>query len=194
MLGQCLNQRHETALCIEPSVRAQLPLEWLQALYNSADSEIVIALGAVEGTNDKVDDTEVEHWLRWLFDTNSIFLLLNALHQFLSVGVLTRHDVANAQIRQDNGSDLEEVVHLSAHERLVVPDGVTELVFLHEEDVCNIQLPGFMLTAKLGRLSENFFDLLVVCFVPVHLGLHHEHWNILIQRGIILLQSQSDLL
>ena len=44
---------------------------------------------------------------------------------------------------------------MAADERLVVTDGITVLVVLHEEDVRNIKLPSLVLGAELSRLAED---------------------------------------
>ena len=61
VLGQVLYEREETPLCVEPGVRTQLLVIRLQGLDDPRDAELVVALGAVEGSNHQVDDAEVEH-------------------------------------------------------------------------------------------------------------------------------------
>ena len=52
MLGQSLDQAKKTALGIEPGVSSELLLEGLKTLDDSRNSEVVVTLGTVEGTND----------------------------------------------------------------------------------------------------------------------------------------------
>ena len=75
---------------------------------------------------------------------------------------------------------------MAADERLVVTDGITVLVVLHEEDVRNIKLPSLVLGAELSALLEDLLDLGVVALVPVHLGLHHQHGDVLVESRVIL--------
>lgn len=59
-----------------------------------------------------------------------------------------------------------------------VPNGVLKLRFLHEKDMGNIQLPHFVLGAKLGRLEKQLLDQKVVLSLPVDACLGHEDGNI----------------
>jgi hypothetical protein len=145
VLGQSLNERENTSLGVEPSICSKLLLEWFKTLGDTADSEVVVALGTIEGTNDQVHNTEMEHLLGGLFDGNAILFLLDTLHELLSISVLTCHDVGDAKVGKDDGSDLEEVIHLSSDEGLIVSDGLSVLVVLHEEYMGNVELPSFVL-------------------------------------------------
>ena len=181
VLSESFDQRKETSLGIEPGVGSELLLEWLKTLNDSANTKVVVTLGTVEGTNYKIDDTEVESLFCRFLDSDSIFLLLDALHEFLGICILTGHNVRNTEIGENDSGDAQKIIHLSSDEWFVVSDGVPVLVVLHEEDVGNVELPGLVLTAELGGLPEDFLHLGVVAFVPVDLRLHHEDWNILIQ-------------
>jgi hypothetical protein len=87
---------------------------------------------------------------------------------------------------------LKKVVNSTSYKWLVVPNGILELVVLHEENVSNIQLPGFVLAAELSGLSEQLLDLGIVGFVPVSFGLHHQHGDVLVQSSVILMKSCCD--
>lgn len=80
---------------------------------------------------------------------------------------------------------------MSSYKWFVVSDSISVLVVLHEEDVSDVELPGLMLTTELSRLSEDLFNLGIVGFVPVSLGLHHQDWNVLVKSGIVLLEGLS---
>ena len=189
VLSQSLNQTQKAALGVEPSVGAKLLLEGLQTLDDAGHAKVVVALGAVECADDQVDDTQVEDLLGGLFNRNAFFLLLYALHEFFSVGVLAGHDIADTKVSKDDGCDREQVVHLSANERFIVADCVSILVVLHEEDVGDVELPCLVLTAELSRLTENLLHHGVIIVVPVHFCLHHEDRDILVQSQIVLLQG-----
>jgi hypothetical protein len=81
---------------------------------------------------------------------------------------------------------------LTSYEWLVVPDSITVLVLLKEENVSNVEFPDFVLTAEFGTLSEDLLDHGIVLQVPVSLGLHHQHRNVLVKCSIILLESRVD--
>lgn len=194
VLGQGLNEAQHATLCVEPSVSAKLLLEWLEALRDAGDSKSVVALSAVEGTDDEVDDAQVVDLSCRLLNGDTLLLLLKALHQLLGVRVLACHDVAHAEIRKDDGRDTQEVIHLSAHEWLIVANGVAVLVLLHEEDVSDVKLPGLVLAAELSALTEDLLNHRVVLQVPVGLGLHHKHWDVLVKGCIVLLECGVDRL
>ena len=187
VLCKRLDQREQAALGVEPGIRAELLLEGLERLDDTRHAEVVVALGAVKRTDDQVDDTEVEDLLGRLLDGDSLFLLLDAFHQLLSIGILARHDVADAQVGEHDGSDAKQVIHLAAHKWLVVANSVPVLVVLHEENMSHVKLPSLMFTTEFSTLSKNFLNHGVVSLVPVYLGLHHEHWNILVESLIVLL-------
>ena len=83
---------------------------------------------------------------------------------------------------------------MSSDEWLVISDSISIFVVLHEEHMGDVKLPGFMFTTELSRLSEDFLNLGVVSLVPIYLGLHHKHWDVLVKGGVILLQSSGDCL
>ena len=194
MLGQSFDETQEAAFGVEPGIRAQLLLEGLQTLDDTRHAEVIVSFGTIERTNDQVNDAKVEHLLSRFFDRNTLFLLFNALHELLCICILTCHDIGDAKVGQDNGRNGKQIVHLSADEGLVVADCVTILVILHEENMRHVQLPSLMLTAKLSRLTENLLHHGIVVIVPVDLSLHHEHWDVLVESQIILLQSAIDRL
>lgn len=53
-----------------------------------------------------------------------------------------------------------------------------EHVYLHEENVCHIEFPYIMFTAKLDTFSKDGLHLSIVFFLPVNLGLSHQHRNV----------------
>ena len=192
VLRQRLDQRHQAPLGVEPGVRAELSVEGLETLNNPADPEVIVALGAVKRADDKVDDAKMEYWRGWVLDRHAVFLLFDTFHHFFGVRILARHDVGDAEVREHDGGDAEQIVHLLSDEWFVVSDGVSELVVLHEEHVGNIKLPCLMLTAELGRLSEDFFNLEVISLIPIGFCLHHEHRDVLVERSVVILQGLRD--
>jgi hypothetical protein len=81
---------------------------------------------------------------------------------------------------------------LTPYEWLVVPDCITVLVLLKEENVSYVQFPYFVLTAEFCTLSEDLLDHGIVLQVPVSLGLHHQNRNVFVKCGIILLEGGVD--
>lgn len=98
MLGERLDKREQTTLSVEPGVSSKLLLERLETLDNSADSEVVVALGTVEGTDDQVDDAKVEYLLVWFVYCNTIFLFFHALHKLFGIGILACHDIGHTEV------------------------------------------------------------------------------------------------
>jgi hypothetical protein len=192
MLGEGLNQAHKATLGIEPGVGSQLLVEGLQGFDDAGHTEGVVALGAVEGSNDQVDDTQVEYLSSGLFNSYAFFFLFKALHELFSISILASHNIADTEVGQYNGSYAEQIVHLSSYEWLVVPDSITVLVLLKEENVSDVEFPDFVLTAEFGTLSEDLFDHGIVLQVPVSLGLHHQHRDVLVKCSIILLEGRVD--
>ena len=131
----------------------------------------------------------MEYLFGRLFDCDSLLFLLDAFHQFFSIGILTRHDIADTEVGQDNGSNGEQVIHLTTNKRLIVADGISILVILHEEYMSDVELPSFVLATEFGGLAEDFLDHRIVAVIPVDLGLHHEDRNVLIERQVIFLKS-----
>lgn len=132
------------------------------------------------------------HALGGILDGDAFFFALDALHEFLSILVLTGHDVRDAEVGENDRCYAQQIVHLTAHKRLVVPDRIAVPVVLHEEDVTHVQFPGLVLGAELSTLLENLLHLRVVPLVPVHLGLHHEDGNVLVEARVILGQRGID--
>lgn len=194
VLGKGFNQRHKISLGIEPGISSELFLERLKTLYDSTDTKVIVTLGAVKRTNYKIDNTEMESLLCWFFDSNSIFFLFYTFHKLFGICVLTSHNIRNAEVCKNDSSNAQKIIHLSSNEWFIVSDGVPIFVVLHEEDVGNVEFPGLVLTTEFGRLSEYFFYLGIVRFVPVDFCLHHEDWNILIQGLVILLKGSCDSL
>ena len=76
MLGKGLNQAEEAALGVEPSVCAQLLLEGLQTLHDARDTESVVTLSAIQGTDNQVNYTKMEYLSCWLLYSYPFFFLL----------------------------------------------------------------------------------------------------------------------
>ena len=136
----------------------------------------------------------MEDLLGGLLNGDSLLFLLHTLHELLSICILTGHDIADAEVGEDDSRDREKVVHLAADKWLVIANGVTILIILHKEDVGDIELPCLVFAAELGRLAEDFLDHGVVAIVPVDLGLHHEDGDVLVESQVILLKGIVDRL
>jgi hypothetical protein len=158
VLGKGLYQAEEAALGVEPSVCTQLLLEGLQTLHDARDTESVVTLSAIQGADNQVNYTKMEYLSCWFLNSYPFFFLLKAFHQLFSIGILTCHNIADTKVSQNNGSYAQEVIHLSSHKRLVIPNGITILVLLQEENMGDIQFPYFMLTAEFSTLTENFLN------------------------------------
>lgn len=61
-----------------------------------------------------------------------------------------------------SNSTLNLLVKVLSDNRLVESCSLLELVLLHEQSVCHVQFPDVALVAKLNRLPEQFFHLLIV--------------------------------
>lgn len=125
----------------------------------------------------------------WLLNRNPLFFFLETLHQLFGISILTSHNVTDAKIGQHYSSNTKKIIHLSSNKRFVISNCITILVFLHEENMGDIELPSLVFTAKLSTLSKDFFYHCVVLKIPIGLCLHHKYWNILVQSSIILLES-----
>lgn len=66
------------------------------------------------------------------------------------------------------------------HHGLVVADGLLVLISQHKEYVSQVQLPYFVVSAKLGTLSEQLLHGSIVLLVPVNFGLGHQDGNVLL--------------
>mmetsp|Transcript_118046 Transcript_118046/g.376387 ORF Transcript_118046/g.376387 Transcript_118046/m.376387 type:complete len:416 (-) Transcript_118046:800-2047(-) len=185
VLAQGLTQRQEAALRVVPRVHTNLALVRLQGLHDSADAELEVALGAIQGADDQVDDAQVVDRLGRI--CHLLLLLLHQPHELLGLLVGGGHDVGHAEVRQDDGRDAQQVVVVFPDKGLVVADALLELL-LHEEDVGDVELPRLVLRAELGGLAENLLDHGVMLHVPIDLGLAHEHGHVLRQRLIELVQ------
>ena len=138
VLGESLNKAHKATLGIEPSVCSQLLVEGLQGFDDAGHTEGVVALGTIEGTNDEVDDTQVEYLSSGLFNSYALLFLFKALHELFSISILASHNIADTEVCQYDGSYAEQIVHLTSYEWFVVPDSITVLVLLKEENVCDV--------------------------------------------------------
>ena len=189
MLGQVLHQAEEAALGVEPGVCAQLLVVGLQRLDHPADAELIVALGAVQRPNHQVDNAEVEDLPVRVLVGHVLLLLLNLPHQLLCLLVLTRHNVADAEIGQHNGRHVENGVKVLLDNRLVEAGGLLELVLLHEEHVGHVELPDVGLAAELDALAEDLLDLGVLVHVPVDLSLGHQDGDVLGQGVLVVVDG-----
>jgi len=130
VLGQVLHQAEKAALGVEPGVRAQLLVVRLQRLDDAADAELVVALGAVQRPDDEVDDAEVEDLPVRVVVGHVLLLLLDLAHELLRLLVLARHDVAHAEVGQNDGRHVENGVEVLLHDGLVEACRLLELVLL----------------------------------------------------------------
>ena len=89
-----------------------------------------------------------------VFDGYSVFFALNTFHELFCISVFGGHNVGDTKICQDDGGDLEQVVHLSTDKRLVELDGIVILLILHEKYVSNVKLPCLMVCAVFRALLE----------------------------------------
>jgi hypothetical protein len=71
VLGQVLHQGEEATLGVEPRVSAQLFAVGLQRLDDSADAELVVALGAVQSTFSHVQTLLHEYELCFFYSQRS---------------------------------------------------------------------------------------------------------------------------
>ncbi len=180
MLGQVLHQAQEAALRVEPGVRAQLLVVRLQGLDDAADAELVVALRAVQRTDDQVDDAQVEDLAIRIVISHMLLLLLDLAHELLGLLVLAGHDVAHAEVGEHDSRHVEDGVEVLLDDGLVEACRLLELVLLHEEDVGHVKLPDVGLAAELHALPEYLLHLGVLVQVPVDLGLNHKisnTWN-----------------
>lgn len=105
MFGEGFDEREEATLGVEPGIRSQLLLERLQGLHDTGHTKGIVAFGAVERTDDKINDAEMVDLASRLLNGDAFFLLLKTLHQLLSIGILRSHDIGDTEIRKNNGSN-----------------------------------------------------------------------------------------
>ncbi|KAH9401327.1 hypothetical protein TYRP_002929 [Tyrophagus putrescentiae] len=185
LAGHRLEHGEEAALRVEPRVRAQLLGKGLQALHHPADAELVVALAAVQRPDHQVDDAQVEDLLLLSGvghrpQQRLLLLLLDLPHQLLGVLILPRHDVADAEVGEDDGADVEDAVVAAPHQLLVEAGRLLELVLLvvELENVGDVELPQVEVVAELRRLAEDLLDVGVRLQLPVDLRLRHQHGNV----------------
>eukprot|EP00287_Rhodomonas_sp_CCMP768_P004635 CAMPEP_0196719422 /NCGR_PEP_ID=MMETSP1091-20130531/2395_1 /TAXON_ID=302021 /ORGANISM="Rhodomonas sp., Strain CCMP768" /LENGTH=148 /DNA_ID=CAMNT_0042060361 /DNA_START=547 /DNA_END=989 /DNA_ORIENTATION=+ len=85
VLRERLQQGEQTSLCVEPRVRLELSVVWLERLDYPGDSELEVAFGAVESADDEVDDTEVEALPVRLAVRHPLLLLLHLAEEVLGL-------------------------------------------------------------------------------------------------------------
>mmetsp|Transcript_73449 Transcript_73449/g.123788 ORF Transcript_73449/g.123788 Transcript_73449/m.123788 type:complete len:274 (+) Transcript_73449:1225-2046(+) len=189
MLGQSLCQCQETPFGIEPRVRHDLAVIGLQGLDDTRDPELKIALRAVQSADHQVHNAQVQRLLFGIRERQPFLLLLDPPHHVLGLLVLARHDVAHAQVGEDDGRAGQDIILELLHRRLIVPHGLLKLGFAHEERVGHIQLPNVVLRCKLCGLAEDLLNHRVVIQVPVNLGLGHQDRDVQLQSLVVVAQS-----
>lgn len=131
-------------------------MDWLKRLDNTTNSEIVVVFGAVESSDDQIDNAKMIV-VRLLFSfchfSCFLFLSLQSFHDFLSFFVLVDHDVADTKVGNDNSSEAEHVIRVFVDDGFVVSDGLV-VSFEDEEDMGDIQLPDLVVRTELCTLSE----------------------------------------
>lgn len=169
-------------------------MDRLKRLDDSPDTEVVVIFRAVKSSDDQVNYAEVVMvglFFSLGYFSCFFFLGLQPLHYFLCLLVLVDHDITDTEVGNHNGSQTQHVVSILIDDRLIVPDSFV-VALKNEEDVGHVQLPSLMVCTKLSALSEQLFNHRVVLLVPVDLGLRHQHWNVLLQTLIKLLQRLLD--
>lgn len=102
-------------------------LDWFKRLDNTTYSEIVIIFGAVESSDNQIDNAKMVV-ISLLFSLRhfSCFLLLSlkSFHDFLSFFILVDHDIADTKVGNDNSSKAKHVIRVFVDDGLVVPDSL----------------------------------------------------------------------
>lgn len=150
-------------------------LDWFKRLDNTTYSKIVVIFGAVESSDNQIDNAKmVVVSLFFSFCHFSCFLLLSLkpLHDFLSFFIFVDHDIADAEVGNNNSSEAEHVICVFIDDGLIVSDSFV-VSLKDKEDMGYIQLPDLMVCTELCALSEQLFHNWVVFLVPVDLGLRH---------------------
>ena len=80
----------------------------------------------------------MEYLSSGLFNSDTFLFLFKALHELFSISILASHYIADTEVCQYDGSYAEQIVHLTSYKGLVVPDSITVLVLLKEEDVSDV--------------------------------------------------------
>ena len=104
MLGKNLNESEEASFGIVPGISVDLLLDGLQRFDDSTDTELEIEFGAVERTNDQIDNAKVvviDHFLDFLFGCFFLFDFKPS-HDVFSLFIKVDHDVAHTQVSDDN--------------------------------------------------------------------------------------------
>lgn len=133
-------------------------MDGLERLDDTANSEVVVIFGAVERSDDQIDNTKmvvVGLLLSFCHLSCFLFFSLQSFHDFFSFLVLVNHDIADTKISDDNSSEAEHVVRIFVDNWFIIPDSFI-VSLQNEEDVSHIQLPDFMVCTELCTLSEQF--------------------------------------
>jgi hypothetical protein len=162
MLRERFKEGDKASFRIKPSVRAKLCrwlviihksqklnlfVEWIQTLDDARYSEFVVALGAIESSDDQVNDTQVEDSFVGIFGSYTFFFFFDSAHEILSFLILTCHDVRYTQIGENDCSAIQKLVYsvlvsiidctyildILLHKRLIEGSRLLVFVLLHEE-------------------------------------------------------------
>lgn len=116
-----------------------------------------------------------------------LFLGLEPLHYLFCLFVFVHHDVTDAKVGNNNGSQAKHVIIVFLDYWFVVADGFV-IAFEDKKYVGNIKLPDIMVGTKFRTLSKELLHNGVIFFIPVDLCLRHKHWNVLIKTIIKLFE------
>lgn len=138
---------------------------------------------------------KIKNYLFFCLCHFSGFLLfcLESFHDIFSLLIFVDHNVRNAQVCNNDGSQRKHVFRIFRHNRLVVSDGLI-VSFQDEEYMSYVKFPCFMVCTELGTLPEQFLDDVIVLFVPIDLGLGHEHRDVFFKTVVEFFQWFLDTL
>lgn len=109
MLCQLLQERQEASLRIEPSVGAEFLVVRLQALHHSRYAELVVTFGAVQRPDHQIYNAQVKELFILILKRHRLLFLLDLLHQLFGLRVLRGHDVADAEVRENYGTHVQDL-------------------------------------------------------------------------------------
>jgi len=121
-----------------------LLLDGLQRFDNTTDSELEIELGAVQSADDEVHNAKVI-----VVDLNSLqtYRLLHLLlrsfllfyfqpaHNIFCLFVKVDHNVAHTQVRDYDGSQVQQILAMLLYDRFVVADSFLVLIAKYKKYV-----------------------------------------------------------
>ena len=98
LLGGGVGESEEAPLGVVPRVRGQLLRKRIETLEHAVNTEIEVALGAVQRADDQVDNTEVMVLLAGVDSSQTLLFTLNLTHDLSSTVVLAGHDIRHAEV------------------------------------------------------------------------------------------------